>query len=157
MKNKFNIAKGDNIFIYMPNIPMSVLAMLTCSKMGAVHYVAYAGMPAKELAKRLDECEPKLVFTCSGGFETLTSDKRTEENPYKIVKYAPILEEAFGMVTKASKDVPRLCYQRMELGGVLFDEDLDEDKYHDYKSFLEDDEWDEDDCDPVPANHPLYG
>jgi len=38
----------------------------------------------------------------------------------------------------------------------LFDEDVDEEKYHDYKTFLEDDEWDEDDCDFVPANHPLY-
>lgn len=42
------------------------------------------------------------------------------------------------------------------MGGELFDEDVDEDKYHDYKAFLEDDEWEEDDCDMVPSNHPLY-
>ena len=68
LKNKFNIAAGDQVFIYMPNIPMAILTMLTCARMGAVHNVAYAGMPAKELAERLDDSDPKLIFTCSGGF-----------------------------------------------------------------------------------------
>lgn len=53
----------------MPNIPMALLAVLTCSRMGAIHNVAHAGMRAKQLAERLDEADPKLVFTCSGGFD----------------------------------------------------------------------------------------
>lgn len=60
------------------------------------------------------------------------------------------------MTTKANKQVPRLIYQRGELKGVLLDPELDEELYHDYKTFLEDDEWDEDDCDFFPSTQPLY-
>jgi propionyl-CoA synthetase len=64
----------------MPNIPMAVLAMLTCARIGAVHCVAYAGTPAKRLAERLDAAPPKLIFTASGGFEPVPCHERTEDN-----------------------------------------------------------------------------
>jgi len=94
----------------MPNIPMAILAMLTCARIGAVHNVAHPGEAANELAARLDASEPKLVFTCSGGFRSLDFHERTEEKPYEIVKYAPILEEAFGLATKVDKNIPRIIY-----------------------------------------------
>lgn len=40
--------------------------------------------------------------------------------------------------------------------GVLADEEVDNEKYTDYKGVCEDDELDEDDCDMVPSTHPLY-
>jgi len=98
----------------MPNIPMALLAMLTCSRIGAIHNVAFAGTPAKRLAERLDEAKPKLIFTASGGFEAVSCKHKTEEEPFTVVKYSPILEEAFGMTKAADKDVPRLIYQRPE-------------------------------------------
>jgi len=59
------------------------------------------------------------------------------------------------MCKKANKDCPRLIYQRAELKGILLDDTIDEEKYHDYKTFLEEDEWDEDDCDFFPSTQPL--
>ena len=53
----------------MPNIPIAIMFMLCCARIGAVHNVVYGGISAKELATRLDECDPKLVFTSSAGFE----------------------------------------------------------------------------------------
>ena len=60
------------------------------------------------------------------------------------------------MCTKANKDCKKIIYQRLEFGGKLKADDIDEAKYTDYKSVCEDDEIDEDDCDMLPSNHPLY-
>lgn len=40
------IQKGDRVLIYMPNIPESVIAMLACSRVGAIHSVVFGGFAA---------------------------------------------------------------------------------------------------------------
>ena len=124
--------------------------------MGAVHNACFGGVGAEQLAARLDESHPKLIIVVSGAFEAVPDEERTEENPFKIVKYVPILEEALKLCKKLDKSVPRLIYHRRELGGALSDDDVDPEIYIDYKSVCEDDELDEDDCDMLPSTHPLY-
>ena len=86
--------------------------MLSCARMGAVHNVCFGGVGAKALAERLDESCPKLIVVVSGGFEALGAAERSEENPFKITKYVPILEEALALCTKADKGCKKLIYQR---------------------------------------------
>jgi len=80
------VAKGDRVIIYMPMIPEAVMAMLACARLGAVHSVVFGGFAAKELASRIDDCQPRLVLTASCGVE-----------PNRIVQYKPLLDQAIEM------------------------------------------------------------
>ncbi len=53
----------------MPMVPVAAFAMLACARIGAIHSVVFGGFAAKELANRIDDCQPKLIITCSVGLE----------------------------------------------------------------------------------------
>lgn len=101
MKSKFGIVKGDRVLIYMPMVPCSAFAMLACARIGAIHSVVFGGFAAKELANRIDDSLPKLIMTCSAGLE-----------PNKVIKYAPIVDEALKLAEKLENatNLPRLIY-----------------------------------------------
>jgi propionyl-CoA synthetase len=79
----FGVTKGDRVILYMPMVPEAVVAMLACARIGAVHSVVFGGFAAKELATRIDDAKPKLIFSASCGIE-----------PGRIVQYKPLLDEA---------------------------------------------------------------
>ena len=108
MKNRFGVHKGDRVVIYMPMIIEAAFAMLACARIGATHSVVFGGFSAKELANRIDDCQPSLIFTSSVGIE-----------PGKIIKYVPIIEEALNLCTKLANatNTPRIIKQRTELDG----------------------------------------
>jgi len=62
------IKKGDRIIIYMPMIAELPVAMLACSRIGAIHSVVFGGFSAEALANRIQDCEASLVITVDGGF-----------------------------------------------------------------------------------------
>src|SRR6476619_6579389 len=59
----FGVAKGDRVILYMPLVPEAVVAMLACARIGAVHSVVFGGFAAKELATRIEDAKPKLIFS----------------------------------------------------------------------------------------------
>ena len=77
------VGKGDRVAIYLPMTPEAVFAMLACARIGAVHSVVFGGFAASELASRLDDAEPTVLITASGGLE-----------PGKTVEYLPIVAKA---------------------------------------------------------------
>lgn len=83
MKEQFNVEAGDRVVVYMPMIVESAFTMLACARLGAVHCVVFGGFAPKELANRIDNCDPKLIVTSSMGIE-----------PNKHIPYTPIVEEA---------------------------------------------------------------
>jgi propionyl-CoA synthetase len=155
-KNHFGLVPGDHVFFYAPTIPMVLCVLLSCARMGAVHDACYGGVSPEQLAARLDVSKPKLIMVVSGAFEAVPDDEKTEERPFDIVKYVPNLEKALDLCKNVDRSVPKLIYQRRELGGALFDDTVDPAVYTDYKDVCEDDELDEDDCDFLPSTHPLY-
>lgn len=84
----FGVGKGDRVILYMPMIPESMVAMLACARIGAVHSVVFGGFAAKELATRIDDAKPKLILSASCGIE-----------PGRIVKYKPLLDEAIELAS----------------------------------------------------------
>src|SRR5690606_12804279 len=52
LKN-LGVGKGDRVIIYMPMIPEAVIAMLGCTRIGAVHSVVFGGFAPHELATRI--------------------------------------------------------------------------------------------------------
>ena len=83
MLANLGVAKGDRVIIYMPMIPQAVVAMLGCARLGAIHSVVFGGFAAAELAKRIDDCTPKVMISASCGHE-----------PGRIVEYKPLLDGA---------------------------------------------------------------
>src|SRR6202011_2710882 len=90
----FGVAKGDRVILYMPMVPEAVVAMLACARIGAVHSVVFGGFAAKELATRIEDAKPKLIFSASCGLE-----------PGRIVQYKPLLDEAI----RLSSIKPQAC------------------------------------------------
>ncbi len=62
------IKKGDRIIIYLPMIPEAAIAMLACTRIGAVHSVVFGGFSAQSVADRIFDCQAKMVITSDGGF-----------------------------------------------------------------------------------------
>jgi propionyl-CoA synthetase len=83
MLRAHGVTKGDRVLIYMPMVPEAVVAMLACARVGAIHSVVFGGFAATELAKRVDDAQPKLVLTASCGMEAT-----------RILPYPPLLRAA---------------------------------------------------------------
>ena len=61
------VAKGDRVTLYMPMIPDTVVAMLACARIGAIHSVVFGGFAANSIADRVSDCGSKLVITADEG------------------------------------------------------------------------------------------
>ncbi len=82
------VGRGDRDLVYMPMIPETVVAMLACARLGAVHCVVFGGFAAPELATRIDDAEPRVVVAASCGIE-----------PTRLVAYGPVLADALSRAT----------------------------------------------------------
>ena len=61
------IKKGDRVTLYMPMIPEAMVAMLACTRIGAVHSVVFGGFSAESLSSRIVDSQSKLVITADEG------------------------------------------------------------------------------------------
>lgn len=77
------VKKGDVVTIYMPMMIESAIAMLACTRIGAIHSVVFGGFAAKELGKRIQDGKAKMVIAASCGLE-----------PKGPLKYKPLVDEA---------------------------------------------------------------
>jgi acetyl-CoA synthetase len=61
------VVKGDRVTLYMPMIPAAAIAMLACTRIGAVHSVVFGGFSPDSLAGRIEDCGSKVVITADEG------------------------------------------------------------------------------------------
>lgn len=130
------VEKGDRIIIYMPMIPESVIAMLACARIGAIHSLVFGGFAAPELAARIDDAKPKLILSASCGIEVK-----------KIIHYKPLLDESI----RLAKFPVNKCiiYQRKMLNAeMIAGRDLDWQTLHSTASEVP--------CTHVKGEDPLY-
>ncbi|EFW98872.1 acetyl-coenzyme a synthetase [Grosmannia clavigera kw1407] len=64
---QFGVKKGDTVAIYLPMIPEAVIALLACSRIGAVHSVVFAGFSSDSLRDRVLDAKSKVVITSDEG------------------------------------------------------------------------------------------
>ena len=64
---ELGLGRGDRLLIYMPMIPEAVFAMLACVRLGAIHSVVFGGFASHSLASRVDDAQPKVLFTADAG------------------------------------------------------------------------------------------
>ncbi len=133
---KQGITKGDRVIIYMPMVPEAAIAMLACARIGAIHSVVFGGFAGNELAKRIDDAQPRLIVSASCGIEA-----------GRVIEYKPLLDEALKLAT--SKPERCIILQRAQAKATLTpSRDLD---WHDVMAAAQ-----PVDCVPVAATDPLY-
>ena len=62
------IGRGDRVLLYMPMIPEAAIAMLACTRIGAVHSVVFGGFSAQSVADRIQDSGARMVVTADGGY-----------------------------------------------------------------------------------------
>ncbi|SPJ25884.1 propionyl-CoA synthetase [Palleronia abyssalis] len=130
------VEAGDRVVIYMPMVPEAIVAMLACTRIGAIHSVVFGGFAASELATRIDDAQPKAVLAGSCGIE-----------PGRVVAYKPLLDAA---IEQASHK-PEFCviFQREQGRAELIPgRDVDWFDAQDGVAPAE--------CVPVRGDHPCY-
>ena len=129
------VQKGDRVIIYMPMIPESIMAMLACARIGAVHSVVFGGFASAELASRIDDSGAKVILSASCGLE-----------PGKIVEYKPLLEDA---LKKAKHKIEKVVIFQRDSHQATIDSN-----FIDWKDFVKNAKPAE--CVSCDANDPAY-
>ncbi|WP_435099706.1 propionyl-CoA synthetase [Arhodomonas sp. AD133] len=83
---KLGVGHGDRVVIYMPMIPETLVAMLACARLGAVHSVVFGGFSPRELAVRIDDARPEVLVSASCGIEF-----------DRVISYKPLVDRALEM------------------------------------------------------------
>lgn len=60
---KTGVKTGDYVIIYMGVIPEAVIAMLACTRIGAIHSVVYSDLSSYVLAQRINKLSCKYIIT----------------------------------------------------------------------------------------------
>ena len=96
------VERGSRVVIYMPMIPETVIAVLACARLGAIHSVVFGGFASNELAVRIDDAKPVAIVTASCGLE-----------PGRTIEYKPLVDAAIDLSTH--KPAACVVYQRPQI------------------------------------------
>ena len=130
------VTAGDRVIIYMPMVPEAVFAMLACARIGAVHSVVFGGFAPSELAKRIDDAQPRLILSASCDIEG-----------NRVIPYKPLLDEAIELASH--KPAHTVILQRPQAEAAMTaGRDLDWRAIVDHAAPA--------DCVPVASTDPLY-
>ncbi|WP_407331953.1 acetate--CoA ligase [Enterovibrio sp. 27052020O] len=61
------VRKGDVVCLYMPMVLEAAIAMLACTRIGAVHTIVFGGFSPEALAGRIVDSNAKVVITADEG------------------------------------------------------------------------------------------
>ena len=62
------VGRGDRVGIYLPLVPEAAIAMLACTRIGAVHSVVFGGFSPESLRDRMNDAKAKVLITADGGY-----------------------------------------------------------------------------------------
>ena len=90
---KFNgIQKGDRVCIYMQMIPELSIAMLACSRIGAVHSIVFGAFSPDSLRDRINDSTCKMLITQDTGVRGTKFDIPMKVNADKALMHTPSIE-----------------------------------------------------------------
>ena len=116
--NKFSYALsqlglccGDRVIIYMPTIPESIVAMLSCARLGLIHSVVFAGFSSNALRERIVDCKAKIIITVDAFKRSgkIINSKDIVDNAIKVdcdfVENVIVYENHASLSDKKSRDL----------------------------------------------------
>ena len=130
------IIKGDRVIIYMSMVPEAIVAMLACSRIGAIHSVVFGGFAAHELAVRIDDAKPKAILATSCGIE-----------PGRVIAYKPLIDAAIEQ-SEHSPETVVILQREQQTAALSHSRDCDWDAVQESVEPAE--------CVPVEGMHPAY-
>lgn len=61
------VKRGDMVCLYMPMVPEAAIAMLACTRIGAVHSIVFGGFSPEALSGRIIDSGSSIVITADEG------------------------------------------------------------------------------------------
>ncbi|HAA34516.1 MAG TPA: acetate--CoA ligase [Firmicutes bacterium] len=100
------VKRGDVVAIYSQMIPEAVIAMLACTRIGALHSVVFGGFSATALQERINDSKSKVLITADGGYRR-GKTVPMKENADKALadNGCPSIEKVI-VVKRTGQDVP---------------------------------------------------
>ena len=108
---KLGLTSGDRVIIYMPTIPESIVAMLSCARLGLIHSVVFAGFSSIALRDRIIDCKAKAIITVDAYMRSgkIINSKEIVDDAIKVgcdfVDNVIVYENYDALSNKKSKDV----------------------------------------------------
>jgi acetyl-CoA synthetase len=65
---QLGVRKGDRVAMYLPPCVESIVSMLACARIGAVHSAVFAGFSVSALKDRINEAEAKVLIAADATF-----------------------------------------------------------------------------------------
>ena len=99
------IGEGDAVGIFLPMSPEAVVAVMACSKLGAVWLPIFSGFGADAIATRLNDAGAKLLITADG-FPRRGKPVPMKEVADEALGAAPTVEHLLVWSRLAREDLP---------------------------------------------------
>ena len=118
LKN-LGVEKGDRVCLYMQMIPELPIAMLACTRIGAVHSVVFGAFSSDSLRDRINDSTCKILITQDTGVRGLKNDIPMKLHADKAVEETPSIKHV--VVVKrtgetVSMDLNRDVWWNEEMG-----------------------------------------
>lgn len=92
---KNGIQKGDRVCIYLQMIPELTVAMLACSRIGAVHSIVFGAFSSDSLRDRINDSSCKALITQDTGVRGTKLNIPMKANADNAVEETPSIENIF--------------------------------------------------------------
>ncbi len=86
------VGKGDRVCIYLQMVPELAIAMLACTRIGAVHSIVFGAFSADSLVSRINDSECKLIITQDTGVRGSKADISMKANADTAIAQTPSVE-----------------------------------------------------------------
>lgn len=86
------VGPGDVVAINLPALPEVAVAMLACARLGAVHFVSFAGLSGATLVERLKASRARTLVTADGFYRS-----------GRLVPLKPLADEALALCPEITR------------------------------------------------------
>ncbi len=101
------VKKGDRVCIYMQMVPELAIAMLACTRIGAVHSIVFGAFSPDSLRDRINDSSCKVLITQDTGVRGTKNNIPMKSNADRALESTPSIETVF-VVRRTGEDVSML-------------------------------------------------